>query len=266
MEGPAYVSFSAGRTSGKMLHEVLAAYDGQLPKDLYVLFFNTGKEDARSLDFVHEVETRWSVPVVWLERLKGGGFRVVTHETAWRSSSVVEPERPFDALIAERGLVPNMVATYCTTELKHRLGRAYMLSLGYEEWDVAVGLRADEPGRVARQRGRKIEGGWVTHPLFDAGVRLADIERFWATQPFDLRLQPHEGNCDLCFKKKLSKIRRIMEDDIGRAAWWAEMERRTNTTFRIDRPSYGTLEDGVRRQVRLNFLPEEEDQPCLCTE
>lgn len=42
--GPALISFSGGRTSAFMLHEILATHGGQLPPDVHVAFANTGKE------------------------------------------------------------------------------------------------------------------------------------------------------------------------------------------------------------------------------
>lgn len=36
--GPALISFSGGRTSGYMLHEIVRAYDGKIPDDVAVCF------------------------------------------------------------------------------------------------------------------------------------------------------------------------------------------------------------------------------------
>ena len=41
---PALISFSGGRTSGFMLHNIIQAYGGKLPDDIHVVFANTGKE------------------------------------------------------------------------------------------------------------------------------------------------------------------------------------------------------------------------------
>jgi 3'-phosphoadenosine 5'-phosphosulfate sulfotransferase (PAPS reductase)/FAD synthetase len=263
--GPTYVSFSGGETSALMLRRTLDAndaLDGHLPPDLHVLFANTGKECEATLDFVHEVETRWHVPIVWVERAHGGGYREVTWSTASREGE------PFAALIAERGFVPNMNAPYCSTELKARVMRDWMLAHGYEDWTTFVGLRVDEPRRVARARGRKVEGGVVDHPLFDANLTKDDVQSFWEAQPFRLGLRPWEGNCDLCFKKAGTKKRRIIEDTPGLAAWWSAKERETGSKFRNDRADYATMADVVRRQVRLPMIDNDtEGEPCVvCTE
>ena len=44
IEGPALISFSGGRTSGFMLHNIIQAHGGKLPDDIHVVFANTGKE------------------------------------------------------------------------------------------------------------------------------------------------------------------------------------------------------------------------------
>ena len=67
---PTCISFSGGRTSAFMLYKVLEAHNGKLPEDAVVCFANTGKEDEATLKFVHDCETHWNVPIVWLEYRK----------------------------------------------------------------------------------------------------------------------------------------------------------------------------------------------------
>jgi len=82
---PTVISFSGGRTSAYMLYKVLEAHQMSLPKDCFVCFANTGKEDQATLDFVHNCETTWNVPIVWLEYIcEEPRFKVVNYETASR--------------------------------------------------------------------------------------------------------------------------------------------------------------------------------------
>lgn len=67
IKGPALISFSGGRTSAYMLHEILKAHGGTLPNDVVVAFANTGKEREETLRFVHECASRWGVYVHWVE-------------------------------------------------------------------------------------------------------------------------------------------------------------------------------------------------------
>jgi 3'-phosphoadenosine 5'-phosphosulfate sulfotransferase (PAPS reductase)/FAD synthetase len=254
LPAPGYVSFSGGRTSGKMLWEFVRA---GLGPGVYVVFLNTGKERSETLDFVEDCSQHWGCPITWLERPPGGGFVEVTHATASRNGE------PFEALIREKGWLPNPGAPYCSSELKFRVARDWMWARHgrLRDFHVAVGLRADERRRVAKLRGRKAEGGIVECPLYDAGINVHDVMNFWAAQPFDLQLHQHEGNCDLCWKKSGAKVSGLIDQVPDRAEWWARQERETGTRWRNDRMSYTTMLDGARRQVRLTLF-DDGGEPC----
>lgn len=249
IEGPAAISFSGGRTSAYMLRRCL---DAGLPPDAHVCFANTGKERSETLDFVHEVEVRWNIPVVWLEYDAAAEHltRIADHPTASRAGE------PFAALIAKRAYLPNPVTRFCTEELKIRRISAYMHHVrGYDCWTNVVGIRADEPHRVARLRHRNAMGKdrWdVVLPLADAGITHDDVRAFWRDQPFDLQLREWEGNCDLCYLKATAKRVRVMQDRPDLAAWWIQQEERLGKRFRINTPSYAELVQ-LSRQPRLPF-------------
>lgn len=225
------ISFSGGRSSAMMLR-ILA--DNGLRDDDFVLFANTGKERPETLDFIHEVETRWNVPIVWIEgtynpyNLETGtmvesiGSRVVNYETASRDG------RPFSEMIdwVNCGIVPNRVSRFCTKYLKIVPMQRYLESLDVAEFDNVMGIRYDEPARYRKYKG---DG---TFPLVDMRITEADVFRFWSSQPFDLQLKQYEGNCDLCHLKSLKKLKTIIaEQGEGVAAWWIEQERKTNSMF-----------------------------------
>lgn len=259
VNGPAVVSFSGGRTSALMLRRML---DEGLRPDVHVLFANTGKEREETLQFVHDCATRWGAAVTWLEWDAASKFRVVSFETASRDG------RPFAELIAKRRTPPNPVARYCTQELKIRVMRDWMLAQGYQAWTMVVGLRADEPRRVSRMRASEGKERWdVAMPLSDAGITNRDVVAFWGAQAFDLRLQPWEGNCDLCFLKGTSKKERIIDDRPELAGWWIAQEARTGQPFRRDVPSYADMAASVRNQMRL-FRDDSGDGviDCMCSE
>lgn len=256
--GPAIISVSGGRTSGYMLWRILQANGGALPPNVHAVFANTGREMPATLDFVQAIQAHWAVPITWLEftARRTDGFRVVSHNSASRYGE------PFATLLAAQAALPNPVQRSCTTELKIRtIKRWVMASLGWTHWANVVGLRADEPGRVERVRNAKRRDRWtVSTPLFDAGVTQADVRRFWSEQPFDLRLAgAWEGNCDGCFLKSRPAILRMHADHPWRMAWWAEMEavpRGTagrGRTFRKDRERYAKLAELVRSMPRLPF-------------
>lgn len=245
--GPAVISFSGGRTSAFMLAKMVEAGIGP---DVHVTFANTGKEREETLEFVRDVGLHLGVKVRWLERLHEGAEAPTFREVDFASAS--RKGEPFDLLLDERKFLPNPVTRFCTTELKIRVMKAFMLSQGHEHWTNIVGLRADEPRRVSKQRNATQKDRWdVALPLADAGVRKDDVVLWWKKQPVDLQLRSWEGNCDLCFLKGTMKKRRIIEDTPAAADWWIAAERRLASPFRSDAPSYAALATAARDQLRM---------------
>lgn len=269
VQGPALISVSGGRTSGFMLRQIIDAHGGKLPGDVLPVFNNTGKEHEATLNFLRDMAERWECPIWWLEyrrgtRPDGGGFNtfeVVDHCGASRNGE------PFAQLIEARSYLPNPVTRFCTVELKIRTAERFTRSLGWDEYTNCVGLRADEPRRVARMKGdRKSET--VVMPMNTAGHTLADVLAFWKSQPFDLLLPGGDntfGNCDLCFLKGRAKIEKIMRTMPNAAEWWAEQEAKVGKAFRNDRPTYRQMQTQLTVQGRLlDDAVEDDTLPCMC--
>lgn len=274
--GPALISFSMGRSSGKMLNEIVRAHGGTLPDDVKVTIANTGKEMSQSLDFGKECGERWGVDIVWLEYCDAPEtdkrWRRVTYETASRNGE------PFEALINRKKYLPNPVTRFCTIELKIRPMRDFARSLGWTNWTNVLGLRADEPGRVAKSRHNR-EAWDNAMPLATAGVTKADVQEFWRKQNFDLRLPningvtPY-GNCDLCFLKSAATISGMLRDKPSLGDWWIDQEARARARasrplgayFRADRPSYARLRDAALNQTGFDFGDRDLMVDCFCGE
>jgi len=271
--GPAAISLSGGRTSGYLLWRILQAHGGTLPPDVVVTFANTGREMEATLNFVRDIEAHWGQHIYWLEYRHEPGkhtFEVVSHNSASRNGE------PFEHVLRSRSMLPNPVMRFCTVDLKIRTMRRFLKAeFGWDKWTQVVGLRADEPRRVAKatdpeKQKRNAEPGWVVCPLAAAGVQEIDVFRFWRTQPFDLRLKgPWEGNCDGCFLKNRGGISRMCRDHPERMQWWADVEKsargRTEnpamSNFRADREDYATMLRITRDQGALPF-DLEDSIPC----
>lgn len=257
-----------------MLWRVIQAHGGALPADVKVIFANTGKERPETLDFVERCSQRWSVEVVWLEFDNAAEFkfRRVDHATASRDG------RPFDELIRRKQVLPNPLQRFCTQWLKIKMSNRYVRRvLGWKHYENAIGMRADEPKRVAKLRPdpKSSPGEEPFAPLARAGITLPMILAFWESQPFDLGLMSHEGNCDLCFLKGAGKLQRVMHDRPDLAEWWIEREReltgQTRTElgsrFRKDRPSYAALLEHSKRESLFDVGEEDElTTACHCTD
>jgi len=216
-------SFSGGRSSAMMVSQMDLS-------DATVIFCNTGKEMPETLDFVRDCEAQWGVPIIWLEYRSKRKYEVVSYETASRNGE------PFNQLIADKNYLPNMVARFCTSELKVLTIERYLKDQKISDWETAVGIRADEPRRVAKMRQKE---GYLT-PLADKGVTSNDVINFWKTQSFDLKL-PSSGfysNCDLCFLKGYGIKQSLVNENPSLANWWAGQEEKINARFRSDQPAY----------------------------
>lgn len=74
--------------------------------------------------------------------------------------------------------------------------------LGWDDWDVFVGLRADEPWRVAKLKSDNRKDNPLA-PLHKAGHTTQDVAEFWKQCDFDLDLPGGDntfGNCVGCFE------------------------------------------------------------------
>lgn len=271
IEGPAYVSFSGGRTSGYMLKHVLDAWENKLPPDVHVFFSNTGREMPATLDFVQDVMLNWNVPITWLEyHLTPDDkptYKIVNYANAYRDG------QPFalylDHIIrmtSAKGQPPYLPTPgnrYCTTELKIRVMKKRMLDLGYEHWTNIVGLRHDEPKRWRKIDRTCPKERWeIELPLVDAKVTVEDVRSFWRQQPFDLQLKgDYEGNCDACHLKMPWKVTTVFKDYPERAEWWAKREELTGKKFRPNGPSIRQL----ALAARLPIIKEDDEHEIKCT-
>lgn len=254
VEGPAVISFSGGRSSAYMLHQILQAHDFNLPEDVYVIFCNTGKEMPQTLKFVADCSEQWDVEIIWLEYDGKKKYKVVNPSTASKNGE------PFAQLIEDKKYLPNMMARFCTSELKVLTIERYMET---KDFLTVVGIRGDEPRRVAKMRSKEN----YAVPLADAKITEQDIEKFWKASDFDLAL-PAAGvntlsNCDLCFLKGYSIKQSIVEHDPSLADWWVAQEKKINARFRSDQPSYEKMQVIATDQGQL-FDFDNTSIDCFC--
>lgn len=253
-EGPNVISFSGGRTSAYMLIKYLEQYDGILPADTFVIFQNTGKEVYQTLDFVHEIEKRYNVPIIWLEydldQNNKPISKVVNYDTCSRNGE------PFEKLIIKRHYLPNATERFCTSELKILTAKRYMVKLGHKKWHSATGFRYDEYQRVNKKTKPDTR---ITpfYPLFDNKITKHDISEYWLKAEFDLKLPNIDGttplgNCDGCFLKSEKTKAYVCKHLSESAEWWAQQEKLIGGVFR-DKQPWQQLIDFVGLQGEFNF-------------
>jgi 3'-phosphoadenosine 5'-phosphosulfate sulfotransferase (PAPS reductase)/FAD synthetase len=274
---PAAISFSGGRTSAYMLYKVLEAHQGSLPKNVKVIFANTGKEMPETLDFVKACSDHWGVEIIWLElsamqREKKPDkravitteYRVVNHQTASRNGE------PFKILLDAIPAMPNVVGRYCTAELKIRPMTKYLTDLGFELPVLTlVGIRYDEQYRASKINGTTSHGQEKYLPLWVDEVDVRVISDFWSSNNFDLGLQGHNGdtawsNCDLCFMKSKSRRLSIMKERPDLSTWWINAEKLKGSQFRREEPSYEQMQIIATDQGQLFDFDDDPSIPCFC--
>lgn len=234
-----------------MLHDWLG-YMGGIPKNMKVIFCNTGREDERTFKFLHNIETHWGVPVIWLEytrvpastidcdifptkrrgdhvrkQAEAGEnthwFRQVSYETAHRKE---QPNRPFDVLLEWMSVLPNNRVRACSSQLKARTAMRYLWSMGIYEFTSYIGFRDDEHDRANKTLAAQdtVPGNTFGFPLIEFEVDESGVMEFWAKQSFDLQMEQFEGNCDLCFMKKEYKRLEFIRRNPDAADWWIGWE------------------------------------------
>ena len=251
-----------------MLWKILQAYNGKLPEDIWVVFANTGKEAPETLDFIKDVSDKWGVHINWLElsiheERPIWRTKQVTYETASRNGE------PFDMLIKKQPFLPNPSMRFCTSELKINVMKRMMQLVGYKEWFNVVGLRYDEPRRVANIRNQTGNKWTSIAPMADAKHTIEDVIEFWKKQNFDLGLNAYggkapAGNCDLCFLKGMDTTIKILRERPELADWWIAKEKEVGATFRKDRPSYIELLDISKQPKEQSLFDDDDQMTCFC--
>jgi len=202
------ISFSGGRTSGYMTHRILREVPSHV--DARVVFANTGQEDERTLQFIHDCEQIFGWDITWVESVvhhgqrKGTTHKIVDYETASRRGE------PFEEVIRKYGL-PNQSMPHCTRELKLQPINSLCRSWGWKKKDYhsAVGIRADEMDRMSSYAEREK----LIYPLVKWGVKKPDVLEWWRKQNFDLYVPEHRGNCLWCWKKSFKKLVQVHRED-----------------------------------------------------
>jgi len=209
------VSFSGGKTSAYMSWMLKQQWGNDC--NLLFIFANTGKEKEQTLQFAKLCDAYFGLNLVWVEadvRPKGEGtkHRIVDFESASRSGE------PFEAMIQKFG-IPNQSYSHCTRELKiapiHSFAKEYFDG----EYKTAIGIRADEFDRMTQEKGR-------IYPLVKANIRKQDVNDFWGKMPFTLEIEPHQGNCDACWKKSDRKLMQLAKESPEIFDWWDRMEKK----------------------------------------
>lgn len=201
-----FVSVSGGKTSMYMARRLQLEFSDHF--DMVFIFANTGQETEETLRFVDRCDREWKMPIVWVEAEVHEERNVATTHRVVDFASADRTGKHFEEMIKKYG-IPNMSYPHCNRELKLRPMYSYVKSLGWENFKVAIGMRADEPKRLRKDA----DDVGIIYPLAHWwSVDKQDVNDWWEDQPFTLQLLEHQGNCKWCWKKSEAKHLRLISE------------------------------------------------------
>lgn len=265
------LSISGGRTSGYVLWRTLQENGGTLPPGVIPVFANTGKEFPQTLDFVREMGERFGCHIYWVEFDRIVRFPLVTPEADFYCTDYDNASRdgePFKRLIRQKRYIPNSAHRICSEWLKTRTIRAFMERLGYYDFTTVLGIRADEPRRIAKIKARIDEGEDILLPLVEAGIGEGTIFGHWRNSPFTVDLPEGISNCDNCFLKGVQRVEYNLRKKPESGVWWSDREDEEGATF-FKGVSFRQLMERAeqwRNHPALPLYPEEQQIACFCTD
>lgn len=203
IEGVNVVSFSGGRTSAFLVW--LMEQERLKGAEVYYVFMDTGAEHPKTYEFIRNVVAHWGIPLVCIRAeinpQQGIGVR---HRVV--SVDEIGPDLvPWHDLLVKYG-APDAARPHCTNKMKQRPYDDYIkaeFGAGVTTW---IGIRDDEPRRLTPKPGIR-----YLAELSDADKQ--EILEWWATQPFDLEIDEHLGNCVFCVKKSDGKLNLAIRDE-----------------------------------------------------
>lgn len=240
-----FCSVSAGYSSVMMAIKLKEWYPDH---NIVYAMANTSKEREESLTFMNECDKHFKLNLNWIEakfnkRGVGVSFKVVTFEKLKRNGEI------FEEGIKKLG-IPCKINKWCNRDMKIKPLRKFADSVfGKNNYSIAVGLRADELDRVKKDYNENN----TFYPLMDKGITTKDRNKFWSTQPIQIKIPAYKGNCDLCFEKSNRKLMTIINEEPDRAKWWDEMIKKYSQISIDEKPSYNSFaENGGMNFFREN--------------
>ncbi|WP_289992025.1 phosphoadenosine phosphosulfate reductase family protein [Photorhabdus laumondii] len=203
------VSFSGGRTSAYLVY--LMEQRRKAGEDVHYIFMDTGCEHPLTYRFVREIVKFWDIPLVILQAEMNPELGASNSYTVWEPKDIqtrIPILKPFQDMVKKYG-TPYIGGAFCTDRLKLRPFRDYCNdNFGKGNYQTWIGIRADEPRRLARK-------DEVSYLADISDFDKQDILDFWKKQLFDLLIPEHLGNCVFCIKKSTKKLGLACQDEPG---------------------------------------------------
>ncbi len=243
------ISFSGGETSAYLAKWLLDNKSNNY--NMQFVFANTGDEEESTLEFIEECSIKWKINIVWVESLvnknvrKSSGHKIVNFNTASRN------REPFISVIDKYG-IPNQNFLHCNRELKLNPIKSYIKSIGWKDYETAIGIRSDEIDRVNINRKKHR----LIYPFISMKpTTKSEVSHWWSKQDFRLNLKSYQTNCKTCWKKSDKVLADIYKENPEYFEFNKEMEKRYGknkyTFFRKGR----TTEELIKDLKKINSKP-----------
>jgi len=206
------VSVSGGRTSGYLVHKMEQKRKDE-GWDVRYIFMDTGAEHPNTYQFIKNIVKNWKIDLICIRTKvhKQMGIGVTYEEIGLED---LKPDlQPWKDMLAKYG-TPTINTPFCTSRMKQEPHDKYCDDkFGRGNYITWLGIRADEPNRL--KHFVAIEDMFNKQKEMVRPIRyLAElcqkgkegINEWWRSQPFDLDLEPHQGNCVFCVKKTEVKL------------------------------------------------------------
>ena len=197
---PRVFNFSGGKTSAFMTIKYYKEGD-------IVLFCDTGREHTKTYKFIED-----------FERFEGINVQKISYDPK-------NPKNSFNLLLQKKNykILPNITRRFCTTELKIKVQKRYLRSIGIRRFYNFVGFRSDEPMRVKR-RLNPFKNVIDVFPLYENGITKKEINDYFEKKPYNLEIPSILGNCTLCFMKGKNTLINILTQYPELADEWIKDE------------------------------------------
>jgi hypothetical protein len=165
---------------------------------------------------------------------------------------------PFEQIIDKKsGYLPNIMARYCTTEMKIKPMFDWWQNTIGEPVEMQIGFRQGEERRAKNMLDKCVDGlrqfgkvGWQkpVFPLIDNGIKRDKIVKYWDDIPLPFAQQ---NNCVGCFHRNALVLRKKFDDHPNKMQWFKEQEQRTGNQFKSE-INYTNIEKH-RPQTEIDF-------------
>lgn len=201
------VSFSGGRTSGRLVYEMEKRRSaGQLVE---YIFLDTGAEHPKTYEFIRNIVKYWGIKLICLrvvvnpELGKGNSYKKIGIDE-------IGPDLGPWKEICDKYGTPYIHGPFCTRTMKLEPFERYCKD-NFPKYHTWLGIRVDEPRRLTKKDG-------VSYLADICDMEKRDIINWWASQDFDLGIPEHLGNCVFCIKKGINKVALAARDEPDMAA------------------------------------------------